>query len=120
MRDIGEVVLVYFKDQPAFFARIEEIEIDNVKRGWYHVTLLMLAFPVHNIIWTLREEYIDGEIFTMNGFPMRIETVEKVLVDEVNEEPIKKNFGKKGNVEPAKKNFGKKGNVIPFRKPSKK
>ena len=107
MRDIGEVVLVYFKDQPAFFARVEDIEIDNVKRGWYHITLLMLAFPVRNVIWTLREEYIDGEIFTMKGFPMRIETVEKVLVDKVD-------------VEPVKKNSGKKGNVIPFRKPSKK
>ena len=107
MRDIGEVVLIYFKNHPAFFARIEEIEIDNVKRGWYHITLLMLAFPIHNVIWTLREEYIDGEIFTMKGFPMKIETVEKVLIDEVDVEPIKKNSGKKGN-------------VIPFRKPSKK
>lgn len=112
MRDIGEVVLVYFKDQPAFFARIEEIEIDNVKRGWYHITLLMLAFPVHNVIWTLREEYIDGEIFTMKGFPMRIETVEKVLVEKVLVDKV--------DAEPVKKNSGKKGNVIPFRKPFKK
>ena len=107
MRDIGEVVLVYFKDHPAFFARVEEIEIDNVKRGWYHITLLMLTFPVSNVIWTLREEYIDGETFTMEDIPIRIETVEKILVDKVDEEPTKKNFGKKGN-------------VIPFRKPFKK
>ena len=104
---MGEVVLVYFKDQPAFYARVEEIMPDNAKRDWYHITLLILSFPSRNVIWTLREEYIDGETFNMKDIPLRIETVEAVLVEEVVEEPVKKNFGKKGN-------------VIPFRKPSKK
>ena len=74
MTTINDLVLLYMHDKPVSFARVEAIEADH-KPGWYHVTLLMLQIPVTEITWILREAYIDGEPFTMDGNPMRIEKV---------------------------------------------
>ncbi len=74
MTDIGDVVLVYFENSPAFFARIEEVSPD-VKVGWYHVKLLVLQIPLMTITWILKAEYINGEEFTMGGRPVRLEKV---------------------------------------------
>lgn len=71
----GDIVLIYFEDKPLAFARIEEILPDS-KRSWYHVKLLMLQVPVHTITWILRDSYIDGAEFTMNGKRIRMEVVE--------------------------------------------
>ncbi len=70
----GDIVLIYFEDKPLVFARIEEILPDS-KRSWYHVKLLMLQVPVHTITWILRDSYIDGSEFTMNGKKIRMEIV---------------------------------------------
>ncbi len=70
----GDVVLIYYKDEPSVYARIELIEPD-VKKGWYQVSLLMLTLPPQPVTWILREEYINGEPFTMGGQPLRIEAV---------------------------------------------
>ena len=78
MRNIGEVVLIYYDNQPAVYGRIESIEPD-VKRDWYQITLLLLTIPAHPVTWILRESYIDGEPFTMGGIPMRLEEVKRVL-----------------------------------------
>ncbi len=69
-----DLVLIHFEDKPLSFARIESIEPDH-KPGWYHVTLLMLQMPVQVATWILRDAYIDGAPFTMNGKRMRIEKV---------------------------------------------
>jgi hypothetical protein len=69
-----DLVLIHFEDKPLAFARIESIEPDH-KPGWYHVTLLMLQVPVQLVTWILRDAYIDGAPFTMNGKRMRIEKV---------------------------------------------
>jgi hypothetical protein len=74
MTTIGDLVLVYQEEQPAFFARIEDIWTD-AKPGWYQVKLLALQIPVEETIWILREAYMNGEPFTMNGRKMRIEKV---------------------------------------------
>jgi hypothetical protein len=74
MATIGDLVLVYQEELPAFFARIEDIWAD-VKPGWYQVKLLALKIPVEETIWILREGYINGEPFTMNGREMRINKV---------------------------------------------
>lgn len=74
MAAIGDIVLVYKEDQPAFFARIEDICADK-KPEWYHVKLLVLQVPVMEVVWILREAYIDGNTFTMNGVPIRLEKV---------------------------------------------
>ncbi len=58
-------------------------------------------------MWILREAYIDGAPFTMNGRTMRIETVEKASAESEHEgasEPV-------GRTDP-----DKKGRVIPFKK----
>ena len=75
MVTIGDLVLVYQEEKPAFFARIEDISAD-VKVHWYQVTLLVLQVPVIEAVWILRESYMDGETFTMNGKRVRIEKVQ--------------------------------------------
>lgn len=74
MAQENDVVLIYFENQPAAFARIEEITPD-VKRGWYLVKLLLLQVPLQVVTWILRDVYIDGQEYTMNGNHMRLEKV---------------------------------------------
>ncbi|MEJ2041004.1 MAG: hypothetical protein P8X55_19065, partial [Desulfosarcinaceae bacterium] len=71
---INDIVLIYFEGNPLSFARIEAIEPD-VKRGWYHVKLLLLQIPLQVVTWILRDVYINGETFTMDGKEMRLERV---------------------------------------------
>lgn len=106
----GEIVLIYYQDQPATYARIESIEPD-IKKGWYQVTLLLLSIPTQTVTWILRESYIDGEPFTMGGMPMRLEEVKRSLIKRETEGPIQSK-GKKGPE--------KSGKVIPLRKTIKK
>jgi hypothetical protein len=77
MRKVGELVLIHYEDKPALYARIEAIELD-VKKDWYRVTLLLLSIPSQTVTWILREEYIDGETFTMGGHAMRMAEVQGV------------------------------------------
>jgi hypothetical protein len=70
-----DIVLIHYEDKPLSFARIESIEPDH-KPGWYHVQLLLLQVPVQVVTWILRDAYIDGGEFTMNGKRMRLERVE--------------------------------------------
>jgi hypothetical protein len=70
-----DLVLIYFEDKPLSFARIETIEPDH-KPGWHHVSLLLLQVPVQTVTWILRDAYIDGAEFTMNGKRMRLEKVQ--------------------------------------------
>jgi hypothetical protein len=70
----NDLVLIYFEDQPFMFARIESILPDH-KPDWYHVKLLLLQIPLQVVTWILRDAYINGEGFTMNGKRMRLEAV---------------------------------------------
>lgn len=74
MTTTGDIVLIYFEGNPLSFARIESIEAD-VKRDWFHVKLLLLQIPLQVVTWILRDVYINGETFTMNGKEMRLEQV---------------------------------------------
>lgn len=107
MRREGEVVLIYFNEQPGIFARIESIEPD-IKKDWYRITLLLLTLPVQPVTWILRESYIDGESFTMDGKPVRLEEVKKV--------PIQRELSVAGE-DNARKGSGKPSKVLPFKKP---
>lgn len=69
-----DIVLIHYEDQPIGFARIEEIQPDN-KPDWYHVKLLMLQVPLQVVTWILRDRYINGDEYTMNGSRMRLEKV---------------------------------------------
>ncbi len=70
----NDVVLIYFEDKPLGFARIESILPDS-KPNWYHTKLLLLQAPLQVVTWILRDVYINGEEFTMNGKRMRLEPV---------------------------------------------
>ena len=70
-----DLVLIHFEDTPLVFARVERI-VPDAKPDWYHVTLLMLQVPLQTVTWILRDVYINGETFTMNGNNMRLEKVE--------------------------------------------
>jgi len=83
----NDVVLIYFEDNPMAFARIESITADH-KPSWYHVKLLMLTIPFQVVTWILRDAYINGDEFTMNGKRMRLEKVvcpEDTLQDEIKD-----------------------------------
>ncbi|MEW6078826.1 MAG: hypothetical protein AB1724_13505 [Thermodesulfobacteriota bacterium] len=70
----NDVVLIYFENKPMVFARVESITPDH-KKGWYLVKLLILGIPLHTVYWLLKEAYIDGAEFTMDGKTMRLEKV---------------------------------------------
>ena len=70
----NDIVLIHYEDQPLSFARIESILPDN-KPDWHHVKLLMLQIPLQVVTWILRDRYIMGDEFTMNGKAMRLERV---------------------------------------------
>ena len=70
----NDIVLIYFEDKPLVFARIEDILVDS-KPNWYHVKLLLLQVPLQVVTWILRDVYINGAEFTMNGKKMRLEKI---------------------------------------------
>jgi len=70
----NDIILIYYEDQPVLFARIEEIAPDH-KKNWYHVRLLPLSVPLQTVTWILKDIYIDGKDFTMDGKKIRLEKV---------------------------------------------
>jgi hypothetical protein len=76
MRAIGDVVAIYIDNKPSVYARIEGIERD-IKPRWYQVRLLFLGFPPQEMTWILKEEYLEGSLFTMKDIPMQIIPIEK-------------------------------------------
>ena len=62
----NDIVLIHFEDKPLVFARIEDIT-EDYKPGWNHVKLLLLQIPLQTVTWILRNAYIDGDPFTMDG-----------------------------------------------------
>ena len=94
MATIGDVVLIYCEEEPAFFARIEDISSDR-KRDWYQVRLLVLQIPLTEVLWIIRDEYINGEAFTMDGRRIRIEKVTGVQRDAAANLPTDSDLGKK-------------------------
>ncbi|MCP4744723.1 MAG: hypothetical protein GY874_01080 [Desulfobacteraceae bacterium] len=85
MATINDIVLIHYENTPLSFARIESIEPD-VKRDWYHVTLLLLQMPMQTVTWILRNAYINGETFTMDGKQVHLELIENKQNDEKEKE----------------------------------
>jgi hypothetical protein len=87
----NDIVLIYLENNPLSFARIERILPDS-KPDWYHVKLLLLQVPLQVVTWILRDAYINGGEFTMNGKRMRLDKI--VCPDEaivpIPETPQKK------------------------------
>lgn len=84
MTQENDIVLIHFENNPVAFARIEGIFPDKV-RGWFNVKLLLLQLPLKTMVWTLREAYINGEMFTMNGKEVRLERIECPEDPEIDE-----------------------------------
>lgn len=103
----GDLVLIHYQGKPAVYARVEAINPD-VKKGWFLVTLLLLTLPAQTILWILRDEYINGEPYTMGGQSMRLEKVKRL--EPAPEAPADQNSRDE------KKN-AKHPRVIPFKKP---
>lgn len=101
MAQENDLVLIYLEGKPLIFARIESILADH-KPDWYHVKLLLLQIPPQVVTWILRDTYINGDEFTMNGKPLRLEKVEVPAdedLPEENQEPIPEttSAGENGN-----------------------
>ncbi|EFK08727.1 conserved hypothetical protein [delta proteobacterium NaphS2] len=108
MAQEGDVVLIYHEKNPMAFARVEDIRPD-IKKDWYHITLLLLTIPTQVVTWILKDDYINGEEFTMGGKPMRLEEVKKTVLEKTEQPPAKK----ERPITPSPK----QGTVIPFKKP---
>lgn len=80
MATINDVVLIHLEDAPVSFARVESILPDS-KKDWYHIKLLMLQIPLQVVTWILKDDYIKGEEFHMNGKRMRLTKVEAPVED---------------------------------------
>lgn len=78
MATIKDVVLIYLENEPVSFARVEDISPD-AKKDWYHVKLLMFQIPIQMVTWILKDDYIGGEPFYMNGKQMKLVPVEDLL-----------------------------------------
>ncbi|MGD9824568.1 hypothetical protein [Desulfobacter sp.] len=79
MAEINDIVVIYLEDAPVSFARIEDIVPDH-KKNWYQIRLLMLQIPLQVVTWILKADYINGEVFSMNGKRMRLEKVESPVI----------------------------------------
>jgi len=68
----SDVVLIHMREKPIFYAQVRVIEQD-VKRGWYRVTL-QSPFGEHQ--WILEDVHIFlGQTWTFQGVPHRMERV---------------------------------------------
>ncbi|MDB9822475.1 hypothetical protein OAC89_02125 [Deltaproteobacteria bacterium] len=101
----GDIVLIHYQDKPTMYARIEAVEPD-MKKGWYQITMLLFTIPQQIITWILREEYINGEPFTMGGNSVMMKKVERI--------PPEGRSKKAGESAP-RRGEGKPGKVIPFK-----
>ena len=87
MTDIGDVILVYIEDQPAFFGRVEDM-VPDIKPGWVRLKFLILQVPPTLGEWILRPEYVQGNEFSMGGRKVKIEKViAPVEIQESEPEP---------------------------------
>ncbi len=114
MAEIKDIVLIHMEDAPVSFARVEDIVPDH-KKDWYQIRLLMLQIPLQVVTWILKAEYINGDVFSMNGKSMRLEKVE-APVSPIKHDDLPENSNNLESLEsedPPEKN---QGNIISFSK----
>lgn len=118
MATINDIVLIHLEDTPVSFARVEDILPDH-KKDWYQIKLLMLQIPLQVVTWILKDAYINGDEFFMNGKRMRLETVkcpeEEILPAEDRENHTSE--PETSDTEEKKSNSGasdKSGKIISF------
>ena len=103
----SDLVLIYFEEKPLAYARIESILPDS-KKDWYHVKLLLLQIPLQMVTWILKDVYISGTEFTMNGKKMRLEKVESPVEPQTSDLQGDKETKKEISEEAAQNNKGAK------------
>lgn len=116
MAEIKDIVLIYLEDAPISFARIEDIVPDH-KKDWYQITLLMLQIPLQVVTWILKAEYINGDVFSMNGKSMRLEKVKAPALSVEHDdlpETSPENDKNRGALEPEDPPQKSQGNIISF------
>ncbi|MDA3917948.1 MAG: hypothetical protein PF690_13390 [Deltaproteobacteria bacterium] len=111
MATINDVVLIHLEDAPVSFARVESI-LPDAKKDWYHVKFLMFQIPLQVVTWILKDDYINGDDFHMNGKKMKITKVES----PVEELPLSKSKNLYDKKLPDKMGSQEKqqGNIIDF------
>lgn len=119
MAEIKDIVLIYLEDAPVSFARVEDI-VPDYKKDWYRIKLLMLQIPLQVVTWILKADYINGDVFFMNGKRMRLEKVEAPVVlpvehDDLSETPSP-NSKDADPLEPEDPPQKNQGNIISFSK----
>ena len=92
----NDLVVIHLEDKPLAFARIESILPDS-KKDWYHVRLLLLQIPLQVVTWILKDVYVSGSEFTMNGKRMRLEKIESPVEAETSDSPGNKETEKEGS-----------------------
>ena len=86
MAIVNDIVLITLEDEPISFARVESI-LPDAKKDWYQIKLLMLQIPLQVVTWILKDDYINGQEFHMNGKKMKMEKVESP-VEEFPSSPL--------------------------------
>ena len=81
----GEVILIHYRDNPSFFARIEDVKADR-KNGWWQMSFLILIIPPKRMTWILDDDQMRGGDFSMGGNPIRVERVEPDLQGDLDDE----------------------------------
>ena len=98
----GEVLLVFFQDEPAFFIRVENILADK-KKGWWHTQFITLTLPINEMSWILSDDHIRGSEFKMQNNPVRLKRITGTHLDTM--QPPEGNTEKKIFTEPKSANI---------------
>ena len=77
----NDLILIYWEEEPFTYARIEKI-LPDAKKDWYQVTMLFLQLPPQLVTWILKDIYIEGEEFQMDGHKVRLEHVTSPIEKE--------------------------------------
>ncbi len=112
MTAVNDIVLIHLEDKPISFARVEAIFPDH-KKDWFQIKLLMLQVPLQVVTWILRDEYINGTQFHMNGQRMRLE---RVVCPDTDIPDISESRSKKEKTAPSQDSKGKVVSLSAFRK----
>ncbi|MCK5687515.1 hypothetical protein KAJ27_25500 [bacterium] len=111
MATVNDIVLISLEGEPASFARVESI-LPDAKKDWYHIKLLMLQIPLQVVTWILKDDYINGHEFHMNGKQMKLQKVESPVeeLQVIKENKLSDNTTQK-NIPSEEKT---KGKIISF------
>lgn len=85
----NDIVLIHLEDSPVSYARVESI-LPDAKKDWYQIKLLMLQVPLQTVTWILKDAYINGDEFFMNGKRMKLVKVESPFEETETAPPPKK------------------------------